>query len=333
MAMGSIVGLHEIPFFDLSEATGRFFSSAMFYDAGEWRMWMSIGEDKYIETKAWPAEGFYYGRSAELKTDLHLHFLDFIAQRASFLEIQKPLMGLRDDYFNLSASLAKITHIHETKATLKTGDGRMVITEIEYLFSVCRSMMDLLQEIAAKLWEKIELLEPFVSPKKKLKSSFNEMLWFEGRPTTQLDLQRRFGLPPLWVDFYLLHMDFFLLVKNFRDNIIHNGSQVQTIFSSEDGYLINSSLRPFADMDIWTESEINKNILVPLMPALGMVVYRTILTCEEFTVMLEKCISFPKPLAPDMKLYMRGFFDEHFAKVLGDAEDRFRQQMEAKGIK
>lgn len=333
MAMGSIVGLNEIPFFDLSEATGRFFSSAMFYDAGDWRMWMSIGEGKFIETKAWPAEGFYYGRHAELKTDLHLHFLDFIAQRASYLEIQKPLMGLRDDFFNVAASLAKISHIHATKASLGSGDGRMVITEIEYLFSVCRSMMDLLQEIAAKLWEMIELLETFVSPKKKLRKSFGDMIWYEGRRTTLHDLQYRFGLPPVWADFYLQHIDFFLLVKSFRDNIIHNGSQVQTIFSSDDGYLVNSSLKPFDQMDIWTENEKNANILVPLMPALGMVVYRTILMCEEFTVMLEKCIRFPKPLVPDMKLYMRGFFDEHFAQVIGDAEERFCLKREAKGFK
>lgn len=330
MAMGSIVGLHEIPFFDLSEADGRFFSASMFYDNGEWRMWISLGEGKYMETKAWPAEGLYYGRHAERKTDLHLHFLDFIAQRASYLDIKKPLIGLHDDYFNLSASLAKISHIHETRESLKTGDGRMVITEIEYLFSVCRSMMDLLQEIAAKLWAKITLLETFVSPKGKLKTSFSDMVWFEGRRTTLEDLQKRFGLPLVWAEFYFLHMDFFLQVKSFRDNIIHRGSQVQTIFSSEDGYFVNSTLRPFADMDIWDETEIPKGNLVPLMPALGMVAYRTLLMCEEFTVMLEKCIRFPKPLVPNMKLYMRGYFDEHFTQVLTDAEDRFCRHMERK---
>lgn len=330
MVMGSIVELHEIPFLDLSESDGRFLSASIFYDAGDWRMWIPLLDKKYMETKAWPAEGFYYGRHAERKTDMHLHFLDFIAQRASYPAIQKPILGLRDDYFNLSASLAKISHIHETKAALGTGDCRMVITEIEYLFSVCRSMMDLLQEIAAKLWDRINLLETFVSPKKKLKKSFADMVQFEGRPTTLNDLQSRFGLPPVWAVFYLMHVDFFLQVKNYRDNIVHSGSQVQTIFSSDDGYLVSGAMKPFAEMDIWFESEKINNDLVPLMPALGMVVYRTILMCEEFTVMLEKCISFPKPLVPDMKLYMRGYFDEHFTKVLEDAEGRFCQKMEAK---
>jgi hypothetical protein len=66
--------------------------------------------------------------------------LDFIAQRASFSELQKPILGLRDDVFNLSASLAKISHLHATKDIVGPGVSRMAVTEIEYLFSVCRSV-------------------------------------------------------------------------------------------------------------------------------------------------------------------------------------------------
>ncbi|MNI64615.1 hypothetical protein D3C73_1200730 [compost metagenome] len=72
--------------------------------------------------------------------------------------------------------------------------GRMVITEVEYIFSVCRSMIDLFQEIAAELWNKIKLYGEALPEQKKLKKSFNEMIWFHGRLTTADELRTRFGI-------------------------------------------------------------------------------------------------------------------------------------------
>jgi hypothetical protein len=326
MAMGSIVELGQIPYLDLSEGHGRFISTLSFYEDGEWKIWLPIGEGKFIQTTGWPAEGFYYASAPENNTDIYLHFLDFISQRGSFLEIQKAFLGIRDDFFNLSASLSKVTHIHETRSMLGTGDGRMIVTELEYFFSICRSMLDLLQEVAVELWKKITLLDSAAPTKQGLRESFNSMVWFNGRKTTRDELQSRFGLPEPLADFYIRHVDFFLLVKNFRDNIIHNGSQIQTIFSAEDGYLINRNFRPFSSLEIWKEEEFRENELVPLLPALGVVAYKTLGICEDFTTTLEKIIQFPKPLVPNKMLFMRGYFDGHFGWVLKDAQRRVSGQ-------
>lgn len=328
MAAGQIVDLNGIPFFDLSQAGGKFVSSLTFFDDGEWRIWFNLGEGKYIESKGWPAEGFYYSKSRERETDLYFHFLDFIAQKASYQEIIKPLNGLHDDLFNLSASLAKISHIHLTKDSLGSGDSRMVMTEIEYMFSVCRSMIDLFQEIAAQLWGKVKLFGESPAEQKKLRKSFSDMIWYKDRLTNEEELETRFGLPPLWADFYMRHAEFFLQIKRFRDRIVHNGSQVQTIFSGEDGYLVSSDFKPFIGMNIWVEADKQVNDLVPLMPALGMVAYKTIMMCNDFSFMIEKTIKYPSSLVPGMNLYMRGFFDEHFLKVLMDAESRVHEQMD-----
>jgi hypothetical protein len=59
-----------------------------------------------------------------------------------------------------------------------------------------------------------------------------------------------------------------MTLVEFRDNVIHRGSQVQTIFSSETGFLIQHSLKPFSDMTIWSEEEKQPNNLVPLFLAL-----------------------------------------------------------------
>ncbi len=71
--------------------------------------------------------------------DLRLHFLEIIAQRLSFLPIGRPFFALQDDVFNLSASLAKIKLLHETKKyqrwCLSIGDDRSRITAKCYRIS------------------------------------------------------------------------------------------------------------------------------------------------------------------------------------------------------
>jgi hypothetical protein len=332
MPVDNLIKVSDIPYFDMSQAGNKFFGSLIFFDEGKWRSWLHVGGGNLQETGTIPAEGCYYGTVPELSTDLHLNFLDFILQMASFSDLKKPIAGIQDDLFNLSASLAKVAHIHKTRSAIGLGASRMVITEIEYVFSVCRSMIDLFQEVVAKLWEKIRFKDEYAFQKKKLKTSFREMVWYQGRLSTQEELESRFGLPSVWAKFYLRHVDFFQRIRIFRDNIVHNGSQVQTVFEGDHDYLLNVHDSPFVGMGIWYAQERVSEDFVPLMPALAMVAYRTILICDDFAEMLTKTLEPNKPLVPGMSLFMRGFFNEHFATVLDDAQKRYLVGVE-QGIK
>lgn len=309
--------LSTIPYLDLSNLNGRFISTLAFYDAGAWRMWISAA-DQLIEIEAWPAESYYFAVEPESPTDICFHFLDFIAQRANFSTVNKPILGLRDDVFNLSASLAKISHLHTTRDVVGTGVSRMVVTEVEYLFSVCRSIFDLLQEIACALWETISLNDSSVK-KKPLKETFSKMVNFQGRTSTEKELIERFGFPQSLAAYYVRNAEFFLTLREFRDNIVHRGSQVQTIFSSDSGFLVQHSLKPFSTMRIWSDDEKHPNDLVPLLPALGVVIHKTLSACEDFSSTIEQIIKFPEPIVPNMKFFMRGYFNETFSSTLQDA--------------
>lgn len=317
--------LSTIPYLDLSNLHGRFISTLMFYDGGVWRMWISVG-DQLVEIKAWPAESFYFSVEPESPFDICFHFLDFIAQRASFSELQKPILGLRDDVFNLSASLAKISHLHTTRDIVGAGVSRMVVTEVEYLFSVCRSIFDLLQEIASALWETISLHDSSVK-KKSLKKTFSKMVLFQGRSSTEQELAERFGLPQPLAAYYVRNAEFFMTLREFRDNIVHRGSQVQTIFSSDAGFLVQHSLKPFSNMNIWSDEEKQPNDLVPLLPALGIVIHKTLSACEDFSSTIEKIIQFPAPIVPSMRFFMRGYFNETFSSTLRDAYERLTHKV------
>lgn len=283
---------------------------------------MPVG-DQLVEVKACPIESFYFSVEPESPNDLCFDFLDFIAQRASFPTIQKPILGLQDDVFNLSALVAKINHLHTTRGAIGTGVSRMIVTEVEYLFSICRSIFDLLQEIASALWESVQLHDPSVK-KRPLKDTFSKMILFEGRISTTAELVSRFGLPQALAEYYVRNTEFFMTLRDFRDNIVHRGSQVQTIFSGDAGFLIQDSLRPFLIMTIWRDDEKQPNGLVPLLPALGMVIHNTLSVCEDFSATIAQIIQFPPPIVPRMRFFMRGYFNEIFSVTLRNANDRLK---------
>lgn len=322
--------LDAIPYIDKDQLQGRFISTMHFYHGGRWELYVDIG-DRLLPIDARPAEAFYFAKEEEKDTDLYFHFLDFIAQHACFYGMDKPILGLRDDLFNLSASVAKIEHLHATREAIKSGVSRMVATEIEYIYSVCRSMFDLLQEISSKLWAASILVDAEAEAarrrKKPLPETFSKVLYAkDDQIRTPEEIEARFGIPRLWAEYYVGHAAFFTGLRKFRDGIIHAGSQLDYVFDTEHGFLVGKKQRPFAGFDIWAADEHYDNDTVPLMPALGQVILQTILSCEDFSHMIVNAFAFPPPIVPGMKFFMRGYFDKSFGSLLQDALRRYAEK-------
>lgn len=301
--------LSAIPFLDAGNINGRLIISLAFYVKGDWNMWMSTnkGIQKII---AWPSEGFYFGDTPESKSDICLHFLDFLAQRAPNTSIGNPLRGLHDDFLNLSASLAKLDLLYKKQDEIKEGVTRMVSTEIEYIFSVCRSIFDLLQEIIARLWGTVKLNDTNVK-KQSLPETFSKataQLQNDNKPDS---LIKKYGLPSPLAEFYTRNYPFFSSLRKFRDNVAHRGSSVGLIFSTEDGFAVQDTQAPFSEYGVWTEEHKKENGLCSLRPAIGYVIHQTLTACDDFSRTVENIIMFPPPIAPGLHLYMRGYFNEH----------------------
>lgn len=154
--------LDEIPYLDHATITGRFLSCLTFYDEGDWHFWMLAGEpgeQRLFKMKGWPAEAVYFAREPVEASDLYLPSIDFTGRIACYSEVQKAVGGIRDDIFNLSASLAKLELLQGSKEQIPHGLSRMATTEVEYIVLVCRSLFDLFQEILVKLWNRVQLLD------------------------------------------------------------------------------------------------------------------------------------------------------------------------------
>ncbi|MCF6148183.1 MAG: hypothetical protein E3K37_05945 [Candidatus Kuenenia sp.] len=127
--------LSKISHVNSSDLKGRFLASLTFFSQNEWEMWVPAGGE-LIRMKGWPAEAFYFAEEPEKESDIYSYFLNFLAQRANFSFIQKPYSGLVDDFYNLSAALAKLEHFYKHKDEIGSGVSRIVATEVEYIFSV-----------------------------------------------------------------------------------------------------------------------------------------------------------------------------------------------------
>jgi len=163
----SLSELSKVPFIDLTNLQGRTIPTLSFFAEGEWHLWVPTA-DGLVRMKGKPVEGCYFAREAEAGTDAYLGFLDFIAQRCSWPPVLKPFEGLRQDFFNSCASVRKFDLLFESSAALGTSTSRLVVTELEYLFSLCRSIFDLLQEVIAVQWQAVHLLDQTIKKKLEL---------------------------------------------------------------------------------------------------------------------------------------------------------------------
>jgi hypothetical protein len=117
----------------------------------------------------------------------------------------------------------------------------------------------------------------------------------------------------------------FLKIRKFRDDLIHRGHRIQTIFKGEEEYLISKDLGSFRDIKIWREDEVRENNLAPLAPVLHLMIHGTLAACEEFAVILQRHCRWLEPTVPGMHLYMRGYFNRELKSALADADSRLAE--------
>jgi len=89
--------------------------------------------------------------------------------------------------------------------------------------------------------------------------------------------------------------------------------------------MIAKRLGPFVNQNIWRDNEVINNDLVPLGPALALIIHDTLAACEEFSQVLLTNFKFLNPIVPGMALYMRGYFNNTLQAALSDADSRIQE--------
>jgi hypothetical protein len=311
--------LRDIPYLNVDALQGRAVPSLSFYDGDKWHFWLIL-PDRLMPMQAIPAEGDYFGRSAERRDDLYFEFLNFMLQRAYWPDVANIINAIRNDIHNLAASLEKYHLFNNARRETLFDTKRFATTELEYIFSTCRSVFDLLQEIIVTLWDKVSLEDKSIS-KKQLRKSFSAMVLNNEKPMTSDDICSKFKIPKQLADFYARSSPFFCLLREFRDNVIHRGKSFDLLFVTDKGFAVIDTTEPFASFKVWNVDNKLPNGLASLRPVLAYAVLETINCCEDFAVTIQKIIKFPSEIAPGFKVYMRGHHN-HELLTLKEVRDK-----------
>lgn len=305
--------LSKIPFIDKENIGGRALTCLTFHDGEEWHSWLAR-PDGVHHLKGRPVEADYFGKAPESATDVYLDFLNFMAQRACWIDAVRPIGAVCGDIHNLGASLAKIDVFYELSKERKTETTRFVTTEIEYIFSVCRSLFDLFQKVIGRIWSRIRLNDEGIE-KKNLPESFRRMVITDKRAMTSAEIADRWHIPTVLADYYFRQGPFFELLRSYRDQVAHHGRELRSLFVTERGFAVRSDTEPFASFNVWDEMHLLPNQLASVRPVLAHVILETLRACEEFSITIQSIISFPPDIAPGFRLFLRGSYNRELLEM------------------
>ena len=272
----------------------------------EWELWQPTDEGMIRLQMVDVSDACYFGAEPARQTDIYLDFVNTIIKQFYFKEIMHFERGIVEDINNLSTSVSKINLFHSIWRQDKTKiSRRFVTTEIEYVFSVCRSLFDLLQEVISKAWCRFQYSDES-KKKKNLKQAFSKMVLADNKLLTAEEISERFLLPQELGDFYHRNGLFFCWLRSYRDKIIHSGHNIQPVFITDEGFAISTDLEPFDGLHIWNITKLQNNRLGSVRALLAYAILNTIHAFEDFSSLLKAIMLLPPDVAPNHKVFIRG---------------------------
>jgi hypothetical protein len=132
----------------------------------------------------------------------------------------------------------------------------------------------------------------------------------------------KYKLPKYINDFYSDKYEFFIALKEMRDDIIHRGISMPTIFIFKNkGFAIdaNNKTSKFVEFankfQIWDVKSFEKNNLAPMLPVIAYIILNSINALSDFITIIENPQYFkglPSDVAPNYKIYLRSPFAKYF---------------------
>lgn len=299
--------LGAVPYLKTDVVGDRIINLLPLWEGGEWQSWLPSPDGKLIAIKMVDAvHSDYLAQEPARADDLLIPFIEFLWKHASWPDVAGRIHALAEDVHNLAASLAKIDHFFQQREAIGDGVCRFVETEMEYVFVVCRSLFDLLQEIVATLWERVQLLDPDLqNAKKQLPKSFRRMVLHDGNLMTPEDIETKHRIPPPLAEFYAETAPFFSELRRHRDRVVHGIGKQQSVFNTERGFGVSPDAEPFASLVDWADADYyNKNVAC-LRTVLAQAIFGSVYACNAFTTVVASCLRFPPDLAPGYRLFIR----------------------------
>ena len=301
----SAISPKDLPYLNIEALAGRAIPIHSFHDGNRWNLWFPLENGLLQPLRVHDCIEMIYLASKPVRgSDAYLWFVDFIYKHVDIKHTRSFIAALTSDVFNLGASLRKLDLLQALEDL--DGKSRLVTTELEYLLLLCRSMFDLLQEIVSRIWDTVRLLDTSIK-KKKLPSSFRNVVLYKGIIQSPQEIRERFGLSPALATWYSECAPFFCKLRDARDAIVHQPIQEPLIYVGDKGLSIgiDSSPLPFRGMIKWPENILENGRIGPLNYFVAHFIHETLASCEKFVAAITQEIEFAPDFAPNYSFFMR----------------------------
>lgn len=304
----SLEELKKVSYLKIDKHDGRVIPLQPCFLGGiNWESWLPLGNKGIFPFKmADVADSKYFSKNPAKETDVYIDFINLLIKRAYFKDLVHFEGSILEDLNNLATSATKINLFH--KVWLKDENqisSRFVKTELEYIFNVCRSIFDLLQEVVSKMWARSVNLETREKTK-KLKSTFSKMVLFNNKLSSAKEIEQKYNIPKLLADFYFRHGAFFTWLRSYRDKIAHGGENIRLLYILKEGFAVDTELEPFKGLHIWNHTELKNKKLGSVKSVVSYAILNTIFALEDYSAVIQSIVKLPEDIAPDYKIYIRG---------------------------
>ncbi len=316
--MGSNVKIDELrklPHVNCEDMQGRTFPLHPLLDESGWHLWIPQNDGTILDFKgSIPVEVNYFSKVADRSDDLIFPFLEFLEKRAFWPDIQSEVIAITNDIHNLAASMAKISLFFQENRRSNLDVRRMVGTELEYIFTVCRSLFDLLQKIIKALWRRATRCTPGLK-EQHLSDSFRQMCLLNNQPMSVEEIISRKNIPRELAIVYNHNAIFFEWLRDYRDCITHGNGEFNLVFIDKKGFAIAKNEAPFNNMLIWSDTNTLPNNLGSLKSVASYIISLTLDAFENALDFFKTTIKFPADVAPNHRMYTRGVHNSYIVSL------------------
>ena len=244
--------------------------------------------------------------------DLYFPLLQMIAQHYSYkYVVERHYVHLQGDIVNLAAILRKhfvlLDYFRRNEAYETCV---LVSTELEFLFTVVRSMFDHMIGIFCELRR--------INGKDHPKESFNKMFNKSNGQLKNIDERKA---PKSFLDFCENWRPFFLSTTNIRDNVIHRGQSLEWITCRQDGFAVRCDEHPYNGLSI-CQSDNVKNDTVSVLAIMAWAMKQVFEAMADFANALERSVPHGQAISDNWHVYLRTGLDCELKKL----DEYLRQQ-------
>lgn len=260
--------------------------------------------------------GYLASNPEKADKDLEFPLGTFIIQHLSFRKIINVFSGLIADFHNCSSILQKYILISSLPQGERVGAEQLLLTELEYLLVIIRSIYDLVQKISKFASELIKYPnEPYKPMVSDLPNSFAKVVLHGSQSRSSDEINKKYNLPPPIADFYFKESKYFIWLRDLRDMIEHHGKSPGLIFDTKDGFAIKRDESPWSNLPIWKPNILRPNGLGPLRAVFLYLISEAFELTKRYKKAYSSCIAVPPAIGPGYKYYIRDYFSHHLVSL------------------